>query len=111
MTISSFRRPLIALASLAMTTFLITGTATNAFAQTGNYSFTSAGAASLSKVVVRDALWRCNGGTCSTPAITTRPEVACAAAARKVGALSAFNAAGVSFNETQLAKCNAKAKK
>ncbi len=111
MSLASFRRPLIALASLAMTTFLITGTATNAFAQTSAYSLTHESAASPSKVIIRDTIWRCAGGTCTTAAITTRPELACATAARKIGKITAFGGAGTTFDQAQLAKCNVKAKK
>ncbi len=111
MSLSSLRRPLFALASLAMTSFLITGTATNAFAQTSAYSLTTESSAAPSKLIIRDTLWRCAGGTCTTAAITTRPELACSAAARKIGKITAFNAAGTAFDEAQLAKCNGKAKK
>jgi hypothetical protein len=103
-------RSVFATVSLAMTAFLFTGTATTAFAQGSGYSFSSGGAASLTKVIVRDTLWRCVDGTCTTPSITSRPEVACAAVARKVGKLSSFNAAGRVFDEAALSKCNTKAR-
>lgn len=61
------------------------------------------------KVVVRDVLWKCEGAACVASKATSRPEVVCATAARKIGKLTAFSANGQDFTAEQLEKCNAKA--
>jgi hypothetical protein len=108
----SFRfHPLFAVAALAISGGLFTASATNVLAGAPNYRLVAANAVEgTSKIVIRDTLWNCSGGICVTNAVTSRPEIVCSAAARKIGKLSAFTANGAAFSDEQLAKCNAKAK-
>jgi hypothetical protein len=103
--------PLIAVAAVAISGALFTVSATNTFAGTPAYRLVAASAAEgTSKVIIRDTLWTCSGAICIASTATSRPEILCASAAKKIGKLSAFTANGTAFSDEQLAKCNAKAK-
>jgi hypothetical protein len=109
---SPFRfHPLIAVAALAISSGLFTASATDVLAGAPSYRLVTTNSVSgTSKVVIRDTLWTCSGGICVTNAVTSRPEIVCSAAAKKIGKLSAFTANGTAFSDEQLVKCNAKAK-
>jgi hypothetical protein len=104
--------PLAALSALMMTAALFIGSTGPAFAAQPGYQLTIEAPASVSDiVVVRDVLWKCSGDACSAKSASSRPEIVCASAARKIGRISAFTANGTTFAPDQLEKCNAKAKK
>jgi hypothetical protein len=62
------------------------------------------------RVVTRDGVWSCSGGSCVAPRGNSRAEIACAVLVREVGALKSFSADGIGFGVGQLAKCNARAR-
>jgi hypothetical protein len=104
-------RPLAAIAAALMTATLFVGSTTPVFAGQPSYRLVPATAFSAADtVVVRDVLWKCAGSACVATKATSRPEIVCATAARKIGKLSAFVANGDEFTAEQLEKCNAKAK-
>jgi hypothetical protein len=104
-------RPLFALAALITSATLITGVSTQAFAAGAPSRLVAANPAKASgKIVIRDALWSCNGGVCVAPVVGSRPEIACAEAARKLGKIDVFSSNGQEFSAEQLAQCNTKAK-
>ncbi len=103
--------PLAALSAIMLSAALIVGPTTPAFANTTGYQLVPEAAAPTDTVVVRDVLWKCAGGACTAKPASSRPEIVCASAARKIGRISAFSANGAPFAADQLEKCNAKAKK
>jgi hypothetical protein len=104
--------PFAALSAVMLTAALIVGPTTPVFAATTGYHLVPEATAKISDtVVVRDVLWKCAGGACTAKLATSRPEIVCASAARKLGKISAFTANGAPFAADQLEKCNAKAKK
>ncbi len=103
--------PLIAVAAFAISGSLFTATAIDAFAGAPSFRLiTAQPVAGNRNVVIRDTIWACTGGTCVANSVTSRAELVCSAAAKKIGKLSAFTANGVAFDDAQLTKCNAKAK-
>ncbi len=104
-------RTLIALASIAASALTIGATVSPALANGQGYRLVPAVALKAAdKIAVRDVLWNCEGASCVASKATSRPEIVCATAARKIGKLSAFAANGEAFTAEQLDKCNAKAK-
>lgn len=104
-------RTLIALAAITTTATLVVSSTVPAFAGQPGYRLVPATAfAAADTVVARDVLWKCAGSACVATKSTSRPEIVCATAARKIGRLSAFVANGSEFTPEQLEKCNAKAK-
>jgi hypothetical protein len=104
--------PLAALSAVMLSAALIVGPTTPAFAASAGYHLVpEATSTTTETVVVRDVLWKCAGGACTAKPATSRPEIVCASAARKIGKISAFTANGAPFAADQLEKCNAKAKK
>ena len=107
----STTRSLIALAAFATSATLFVGAGTPAFAGTPAYRLVPATAfAAADKIVARDVLWSCAGNACVANITTSRPEIVCAVAAKKIGQLSAFSANGRDFSVEELAKCNTRAK-
>jgi hypothetical protein len=62
------------------------------------------------RVVTRDGVWNCGAGGCTAAQGNSRPEIACAALVRQVGALNSFSASGSTFAGAQLEKCNSRAR-
>jgi hypothetical protein len=62
------------------------------------------------RLVVRDMVWRCDGGICVAPKGSSRPAVVCAALVREAGALRSFTVDGDALPADQLEKCNARAR-
>lgn len=62
------------------------------------------------RVVTRDGIWNCGDGACTAAQGNSRPEIACAALVREVGALRSFSANGTTFAGDRLEKCNARAR-
>jgi hypothetical protein len=75
------------------------------------YTATPVTAPASGKAVMRDLIWNCDGTRCVAAQISSsRPAIVCAVAARELGPLSSFAAAGQPFDADALAKCNAKAR-
>ena len=66
--------------------------------------------ASADRLIVRDTLWHCGGGTCVAAIGASRPAVVCAALAREAGALRSFAVDGRVLAADALEKCNARAR-
>lgn len=66
-------------------------------------------APSDARIVVRDQLWTCGGGSCSAGKSNSRPAIVCAALVKEVGPLTRFTVAGQAFPPAALEKCNARA--
>ncbi len=62
------------------------------------------------KIVIRDALWICGENGCATAKVNSRAEIVCETVARKLGRIASMTVAGVALSDTQLEKCNVKAK-
>ena len=61
-------------------------------------------------VVIGETLWNCGTAGCTTTKATSRPAIVCEQSAKKFGKLESFAVGAATFDDTQLAKCNAKAK-
>jgi hypothetical protein len=62
------------------------------------------------RVVARDQIWFCAGGSCSSAQGNSRPAIACPVLAREVGRLRSFAVAGQPMDAAALEKCNARAR-
>ena len=62
------------------------------------------------RLIVRDLMWRCGNGECTTGPSNSRPAVVCAALVRKVGTLRSFIVQGKEMGPRELQKCNARAR-
>jgi hypothetical protein len=62
------------------------------------------------RVVTRDGARNCGADGCTAAQGNSRPEIACAALVRQVGALNSFSANGSTFAGEQLEKCNTRAR-
>jgi hypothetical protein len=62
------------------------------------------------RLVVRDMVWRCGGGSCTSGENGSRPAVICASLAREVGQLRSFSAGGHAFDAAALESCNRRAR-
>lgn len=90
---------------------LLTLSAVPAVAQaTGYYSATPTAKPTKSSLISRGTVWKCANGVCSAPKTADRPGTVCELVVQRVGALSAFTANGIAFDEAALTKCNARAK-
>ena len=78
--------------------------------QASEYRAELATPASSNRLVVRDTVWRCAGGTCTAGKSNSRPAIACAALAREAGTLRSFTAEGSPLAPEELEKCNARAR-
>lgn len=108
MTRHSLRTAIVASFAAAALTF---GGATPSAAQTSGYRAVPVTPATPgARVVVGETLWVCGAEACTAAKSTSRPAIVCEQAAKKVGKLTSFTAAGTAFDEAALAKCNAKAK-
>jgi hypothetical protein len=104
-------RLVMAAAAFATTATLFGATTSEVLARDAGYRLIPATAfKAADTIVVRDTLWKCAGTACVATKSTSRPEIVCATAARKIGKLEAFVANGESFTAEQLAKCNEKAR-
>ena len=99
-------------AALSTSAFLLTATATPAFAQgSAGYQLVPAAApASGESLVASDVIWKRSGAGYVAPKATSRPAIVCAQAAKKIGKVVSFTAEGQAFDEAALAKCNEKAR-
>ncbi len=102
----------LSLASFAAAFVLIGGVSTASFAAEGSaYRLIPAAAITAANtVVVNETLWKVSGEALVAKSATTRPAIACAQAARKIGKVESFSVNGEEFTAEQLAKCNEKAK-
>ncbi len=100
------------IASLATAFILIGGVSTASFAAPAPaYRLIPVAAESAAATVVAgDILWKSTANGYVAVNATSRPAVACAQAAKKVGKIATFSANGTDFSADELAKCNAKAK-
>ncbi|MDB5670651.1 MAG: putative secreted protein [Alphaproteobacteria bacterium] len=62
------------------------------------------------RIVVRDTVWHCEGGTCVGPKSNSIPAVLCAALVRETGPVRSFAVDGRPLPAEQLEKCNARAR-
>lgn len=104
------KHPFALLAAIATTTVSLFIAAAPAYAADAGYRVVPASAPKSANVVLRDTLWRCGPEACTTGAITSRPAIACAAAARELGKITSFSAKGEELPAEALAKCNEKAR-
>jgi hypothetical protein len=81
-----------------------------AAAQAQGYSAVPTAMPAKANVMTRATLWKCAGGTCTTPKSDERAAVLCQLAAREMGPLTTFSAQGVPFDADALARCNARAR-
>jgi hypothetical protein len=63
------------------------------------------------RVIASETLWRCEGQSCVTHTqLSTAPRRLCTRLVKQVGVLTGFRMDAVSFDEAQLAECNAAAR-
>jgi uncharacterized low-complexity protein len=62
--------------------------------------------AGAKKFVLKSTIWSCGDAGCSSPSIQSRPEIACALLAKKVGSLRSFSVSGAAMPPADLEKCN-----
>lgn len=62
------------------------------------------------KFIARDTVWTCGEGACEAAPSNSRPQVVCAAVARKLGTLRTFSVAGEPLSAEELQRCNARAR-
>jgi len=62
------------------------------------------------KFIARDTVWTCGNGACEAAPSNSRPQVVCAAVARKLGTLRAFSVAGAPLSAEELERCNGRAR-
>lgn len=96
-----------------MTRFVLIFTATTALAGAaiaGSYSATPATAPAATRIVGKDIVWSCTGGSCQGSTEYGRSLVICQNLARKAGRLESFAVDGRSLGADDLAKCNRSAK-
>lgn len=96
------RHALLALASLAALSAPAVAAAPLLEAQTVT--------ASAERVVVRGAVFTCDGDTCRTRSSASRPMTLCQRLVKETGPLARFSVDGVAMGAEELAACNAKAK-
>ncbi len=104
---------LITFAAASLITAGLFGAATNPALAAGSAAYRlvpAAAVASANTIVVNDVLWKLSGEAYVATKVTSRPAIACAQAARKVGKLASFSAEGQEFSAEELAKCNEKAR-
>ena len=89
---------------------VLTSFASPALAQAPYYSADPAAAPAQQRLVVRDSIWRCDGGQCVSPRSPRRHVLVCAGLARSVGQLRRFAVEGREFDSEALAACNANAR-
>jgi uncharacterized low-complexity protein len=76
----------------------------------GYYAATPSAASAKTSFITRNTIWKCTDGICTANQANSQPAVMCGLAVQRIGALSAFSANGVAFDQAALAKCNARAK-
>jgi hypothetical protein len=81
-----------------------------AFARTNQYRAELSAPPSAQRLIVRDLVWSCGGGSCVAAQTTSRASTDCAALAGQVGALRSFAVAGQALPADELEKCNARAR-
>jgi hypothetical protein len=62
------------------------------------------------RLIVRDQLWYCGGGSCRAAEGNSRPEIVCQSVAGELGRLRSFAVAGAPLAADKLEKCNARAR-
>jgi hypothetical protein len=99
-------------ASFAVAFVLIGGVSTASFAADGPaYRLVPAAAVTTANtLIVNETVWKASGESYVARNSTSRPAIACAQAARKIGKVAAFTANGKEFSADELAKCNEKAR-
>ncbi len=76
----------------------------------GYYVATPVATPAKNSLMTHDTPWRVQGAAYTADRAPERAELLCQLVAQRVGQLSAFSAAGTSFDADALAKCNARAK-
>ena len=61
-------------------------------------------------VALQGVTWRCGDEGCTAGETSSRPEIVCAAFAKKIGAVLSFAAGNRALDAAALEKCNARAK-
>lgn len=102
---------LLSLAAAFATSATLLG-ATAAEASTGSYYKAKPVAAEVdSRLIVRDAPWRCDANGCiSNTKGSSRAAHMCESLVKEIGAVTSFRAGNAEFAADELAKCNARAK-
>ena len=80
-----------------------------AMASASAYS-ASPSAAPSGKLITRDILWSCAGGSCSGASDYSRPLIVCQSLAKKAGRLDSFRVDGRAIAPAEHERCNASAK-
>lgn len=62
------------------------------------------------RFLVRENVWRCDGGACHSARTPIRPAIACQALVREIGRLRSFSVEGQAFAAEELERCNARAR-
>lgn len=62
------------------------------------------------RIIARDIVWTCGGGTCQGATEESRPAVICQSLARQAGKVGSFLSDGRPFTPAELEKCNSAAK-
>ena len=76
----------------------------------GSYSATPTTAPATPRIVGKDIVWSCAGGSCQGSTDYGRSVVICQNLARKAGRLESFTVDGRALGAQELAKCNSSAK-
>jgi hypothetical protein len=98
-----------ALVQAALLSIALLSTST-AYAQARGFVAVPESAPAKANVMTRATLWKCSGATCAATKSDDRPAVLCRLAVKEMGPLTSFAAAGVPFDPTALAECNAAAR-
>lgn len=102
---------LLSLAAAFATSFTLLGPTTAEAAPGGYYKAKPVAAAVDSRLIVRDAPWRCDANGCvSSVKAASRAAHMCESLVKKIGAVTSFRAGDAEFAADELAKCNARAK-
>jgi hypothetical protein len=94
-------------------TFLATLVASGLFASAagaGYYTATPATPPAKPSLIAGSMIWTCHGGVCTAPKGTSRDAIVCEQVVKRIGAVTTFSANGAAFDDSALAKCNARAK-
>jgi hypothetical protein len=89
---------------------LALGTAVPVTAAGAHYRAQPASAPAAARVIVRDLVWKCGDGGCTSGKSNSRPSIDCSALVRKIGAVQSFSVQGQAFTPAELEKCNARVK-
>ncbi|HEY5723659.1 MAG TPA: hypothetical protein VIT45_15210 [Allosphingosinicella sp.] len=102
-----FAAPILSALSLAS---LSLAAAAPAVAAGPYYRAELAAPASSGQVIARGLIWKCGAEACVAGKSNSRPAIDCAALVREAGALRSFTVQGRALSDSDLEKCNARAK-